>query len=373
MVRDSDDTVLDLVWLDSDGYVSSNNNRTDEDYMKQIVNVNDGAWHMITLSTLEDGSDGFALYVDGDLAGMLRQDVQLEDGSPAIAMGGDPVYMDEDILLCARADTSILPSDDRFFDGALTNLALWNSNLSSSQVKALYDSYDPAAFADAVRAQYQQLENGTMSLQGEEEDSSGDDGMSTGLIVGIVFAVVGGVAALAALGVLATSAIRRRRSNKRFQKFQDETGDGWGGSSHGEPYHNGNGMYMAGRGNPGSVGPVDGTFTVQLSNGGSKKFSLSETETWKTSPSHINTITPAASEGLGSAVSGGAAAEISSMSLGPALSSSGGIDRRGTDSVASYSTMTDDVEIDTGEDGGMADMLCRVHACLRNNSILLRC
>lgn len=34
-------------------------------------NVSDGAWHMLTLTTLPDGSKGFRMYVDGALAGQL--------------------------------------------------------------------------------------------------------------------------------------------------------------------------------------------------------------------------------------------------------------------------------------------------------------
>ena len=319
LVRDSNDVLSDLLWLDSDGYVANNSNRSTEELPPGMVDVNDGQWHMITLSTLEDDSPGYALYVDGELAGMLHGDVRQEDGSPTVATGGDPTYLDDDIVLCARVDTSSLPSDDRYFDGTLTNVALWGSALSPAQVKALYSTYNPTEYAAAVKKQYQEIENGSETeLQSQQSTEEEGDGMSSALIAGIVFASVGGFAALVGLSVFVASYIRKKRGQKRFQRFDDGT-----------DRHDSNGFSGNGNLKPsfslGNEHPTDGTFSVQLTNGSSKK--------------------------LGESKSASVSA-IESKYLQRGSSTNGGSFTAGnqrTESMASHTTMTDDVEIDTGQ------------------------
>jgi hypothetical protein len=335
MVKDSDDHFAEITWLDSDGRINSNANRsaditigdTEDNPVASMINVNDGAWHMITLSTLVNDSPGFALYVDGGLAGVLHQNLQLNNGSLAVPTGGDPALMEDDIILCARSDLS--HAEDRFYDGALTNLMIFDAAVTADQVKTLYSAYNPEAYSQAVLDASGGAPSGT-AVQGnsvnEESggESGGSSGMDAGLIVGIVFGVIGGTAALVALAVFAASALRNRRAMRRFERFAD-TGQAWYGDGGGPGNGNGGpGMHeaaVAAAGGP--LGPTDGTLTIQLSNGGSGKLK---------DGSRMSSMTTKSGE------------------LGASPRAQSGVEyARSPGSIASHSTMTDDVEIESGE------------------------
>lgn len=296
IVKDSTDPSAILTYVDSDGEINSNMNRSG---VAINPDVNDGNWHMITLSTLVDGGKGFSLFVDGALAVSLTptSNATSPGGLPVEATGGDPALMTSDIFLCARSDMSTLPENDRFYDGSIANLMLFDIPLSESDVSMLYKTYNPSIYespADSTLVTSAEQGNpaalaakdaGALA-QGGSVDTSGSGGMSGGLIAGIVLASLGGATVVAVLGVMAASALRRRRSAGRFQRYQD---DPFGGEAH-----------LSG-GAVVSPYASDGTLNIQLSSGGSEKFKTVDRQ----------------------------------------LSTTAG-------SVASRSTMTDDVDIDPG-------------------------
>ena len=54
----------------------SNTARTGGANQQQSVNLADGQWHMVTLTTHPEGGKGFQLYVDGSLAGQMSPGIQ---------------------------------------------------------------------------------------------------------------------------------------------------------------------------------------------------------------------------------------------------------------------------------------------------------
>lgn len=68
--------------------------------------MNDGGWHMITVSTgpFPNDTAGFVMYLDGEEVGALRPGSQAANGSQIVPMGGDPAFMTDNIYLCARSD-----------------------------------------------------------------------------------------------------------------------------------------------------------------------------------------------------------------------------------------------------------------------------
>ena len=133
IVKDSNDVYegpLSQTYLDSDGGFMNNMPRN----VPGHVDLTDGKWHMITLTTRPDGSPGFSVYVDGVLGGtsppafikQLQTDIPVD--------GGDPVKIDSNIYLCGRNDLD----KDRHFGGKLAHLSLFDEALTGSQVMALY-------------------------------------------------------------------------------------------------------------------------------------------------------------------------------------------------------------------------------------------
>ena len=51
--------------------------------------------------------------------------------------GGAPIYLNNPIILCARSDLD----PNRFLDGSVAHLALYNTALSNEQVQNVYDAY----------------------------------------------------------------------------------------------------------------------------------------------------------------------------------------------------------------------------------------
>lgn len=74
IVEDSNDPSGTAYTLDSDGKHNANEPKTADANFK---NVSDGAWHMVSITTQTDGSRGFLLYIDGQMAGMLHRDPSL--------------------------------------------------------------------------------------------------------------------------------------------------------------------------------------------------------------------------------------------------------------------------------------------------------
>lgn len=70
-----------------------------------------------------------------DLSMNLRETLTVLLLHPLGAHGGHPIFADGDIFLCGRTDHD----PDRHFDGALTQLSLYDESLTSVQIKQLYD------------------------------------------------------------------------------------------------------------------------------------------------------------------------------------------------------------------------------------------
>ncbi|KAK9797358.1 hypothetical protein WJX73_002152 [Symbiochloris irregularis] len=127
VVKDSTDLGNVQTYLDSDGMINDDNNRT-----SPIYNVSDGNWHQYTLTTHYDLTDGFTVYVDGNFAGDLSSASAVNQVD-----GGQPIYLNTaDIFLCSRSDEDT----SRYFSGSLANLAIWNEPLTAAQVSALYNT-----------------------------------------------------------------------------------------------------------------------------------------------------------------------------------------------------------------------------------------
>lgn len=124
-------------WLDSDGWVASNEPRN----MSEVINTEDNAWHHVVLSTL-NGTAGFAIYVDGGLAAIWGPG---QNGTTEQVTGNDfvqpdggnaPLLPPGELVLCQRSDLTA----SRQFQGRIAQVALYNESLSPGQVEALYES-----------------------------------------------------------------------------------------------------------------------------------------------------------------------------------------------------------------------------------------
>ena len=259
IVKDSTDSAFELTYLDSDGRVDSNETRTAG---AAHVDVNDGDWHMITLVTLphtqgNTSEGGFILFIDGDEEGKLVKSVQLPNSTlMAVPTGGDPALMNTDIFLCARSDLSSTAEGDRYFDGAVAHLAVWDAALTPLQIKAVYETYNPARYAVKEENMLGIDEIGTTSeaaLQLKDEGmfasgagaeyvsaaAAADDSStaSAGLVAVIVMVSVAAAAAIAVALAMAVRAVRRRHRATTFTRFYDNdpaiTGGGGGGDDDG--------------------------------------------------------------------------------------------------------------------------------------------
>ncbi|KAL4548009.1 hypothetical protein Ndes2526B_g07220 [Nannochloris sp. 'desiccata'] len=240
IVKDSNDDPWDLGFLDSDGQIKSSEART---AAPEHGDINDGSWHMISLTTLPDnegngeggsGAEGYVLYVDGIESGKISQPTPLADGSMAVPTGGDPALMSHDIFLCSRSDLGNSIDAARYYDGSLANLMLFDAALTAEQIQALYDAYNPGKYTlsggegeEVVLASEKSAEALEAKDAGEGGASSSDGGsggLSGGEITGIVFAAIGATAALIAIGMLAVGALRNKRGG----------GGGGGGGGRGQ-------------------------------------------------------------------------------------------------------------------------------------------
>lgn len=85
------------------------------------ADVNDGEWHMITVSTFPNNTEGIAMYLDGEEVGALRPGLQAANGSQIVPPGGDPAYMTDNIYLCSRSDLD----EERWARAALCSCFPW--------------------------------------------------------------------------------------------------------------------------------------------------------------------------------------------------------------------------------------------------------
>lgn len=251
-VKDSNDVTSELSFLDSDGQVNSNEPRAG---LPEHGDVNDGAWHMITLSTFANGTEGYRLYVDGRTAGTMRPSSIQPSGSLVVPTAGDSALMTEDIYLCSRSDRQA----ERFYDGALAHLMIFDEPLSPSQVAGMYSQYmsDTGApgstnsSAAGVPGMFGNVYGA--SLNSGDPSSSSDSGLSGGAIAGIVIGTLVGVSALVALGALALRSRRKGGSGASFERYQEDP-------------------FSASRAEAGAAsavaGGADGTAFIQMSSSG---------------------------------------------------------------------------------------------------------
>ncbi|KDD71637.1 hypothetical protein H632_c4646p0, partial [Helicosporidium sp. ATCC 50920] len=144
----------------------------------------------------------------------------------AAATAGGALTLDGPIVLCARTDKAA----DRFFDGRVAHLALFQNALDAPQVDTLHrrylrqvDGLDDDAGEDAHAVLGSEGE-----VNGADGRGSSSSSLGAGAIAGIAVAAVLALVAAAGLAVV----LRRRRQN-RFQRFE-ENGDAASGSGSGE-------------------------------------------------------------------------------------------------------------------------------------------
>jgi hypothetical protein len=229
MVIDANDAG-GATWLDSDGVASSSANLTQRapGDGAPLAAVDDGGWHMVTLSTLPSRAPGYALFVDGAPAGELFAAKRLPDGAYATPAGGDAVLMTGNITLCARADLAESDEEARYYDGAVAHLAVFDAPLTAEHVALLYAAYTAGGGAGGLSA----------AAAGGADDGGGS-GLSGGEIAGIVLVTLG-AAALLATALALLIAHRRRQSAARFQPYREEEapppcGGAGAGAGYGSP------------------------------------------------------------------------------------------------------------------------------------------
>ncbi|KAL4426385.1 hypothetical protein ABPG77_004679 [Micractinium sp. CCAP 211/92] len=230
IVADAADSGPDLFYLDSDGTVGSDLMKETRPRAPPHADVNDGGWHMITLSTLPNGTKGYALFVDGASVGELGPGMKTADGTPVDATGGGPADLTDSIYLCSRSDSD----QQRFFDGSVAHLLLFDHALTAKNVAGLFQTYSLNSTGKACRSG----EPTTTAASGPPADSLYADGyssygLSTPEIAGIVAASLGGLIALLSLGALAVGHYRRKTRGKRFERFEDSPAAAAGASTAG--------------------------------------------------------------------------------------------------------------------------------------------
>eukprot|EP00212_Chloropicon_laureae_P003902 CAMPEP_0197488208 /NCGR_PEP_ID=MMETSP1311-20131121/3186_1 /TAXON_ID=464262 /ORGANISM="Genus nov. species nov., Strain RCC856" /LENGTH=1764 /DNA_ID=CAMNT_0043032175 /DNA_START=186 /DNA_END=5480 /DNA_ORIENTATION=+ len=133
IVKDSNDLYdgeMSHTYLDSDGGFMNNMPRN----VPGHVPLDDGKWHMVTVTTRDDGKRGFAVYVDGILGGTSPPAFMEQLQSKIAVDGGDPMIPTGDIFLCGRNDLA----EERHFGGKIAHLSLYDEALSAKQIMALY-------------------------------------------------------------------------------------------------------------------------------------------------------------------------------------------------------------------------------------------
>merc|ERR1711977_46143 len=168
VVKDADDeylsNTLSKSWLDSDGLPWLTDIFHGNRVVPDDMSVMDGKWHMVTVTSLGEGRQGYRMYVDGVLAGEVPQTdyfssaivstgnaahpLNKVDLSQAVDFmedfiepndfvdGGDPLNITGKIHLCGSPDKR----EKRFFDGDLAHLSLWDQVLSKTQVAEMFEA-----------------------------------------------------------------------------------------------------------------------------------------------------------------------------------------------------------------------------------------
>ena len=129
------------------------------------VDLDDGAWHMYTLTTRPDGRKGYTVYIDAEARaaspfvaglGVARPTA---DGAPPSAHGGAPIDPVGTMRLCGRAkpgewtgEAGERFDDERYFMGALSHFAVFGAALRDDQVAQLRREYVRAFGLDVDRA-----------------------------------------------------------------------------------------------------------------------------------------------------------------------------------------------------------------------------
>eukprot|EP01025_Chloroclados_australasicus_P055058 TRINITY_DN6593_c1_g1_i3.p1 TRINITY_DN6593_c1_g1~~TRINITY_DN6593_c1_g1_i3.p1 ORF type:complete len:1003 (+),score=63.74 TRINITY_DN6593_c1_g1_i3:441-3449(+) len=121
------------MYMDSDNMVSSMDYRPVA--TRKVVN---GNWHMITVTTHQDMTPGVQMYIDGELVADHNEDNLNKEG---IVVGGNPIFLTQGINICSRFDSN----SQRYFDGRVAQLSLYDTSLSLEEVQALYKIVKPNA------------------------------------------------------------------------------------------------------------------------------------------------------------------------------------------------------------------------------------
>lgn len=105
------------------------------------VNITDGGWHMVTLTTTPGSSKGFQLYLDAKLAATLPLPQPWVTSDPTgssigESSGGAPMHLDAPLRLCGRADGDL----SRSFDGLVTELSIREVAATASEVQSMWDA-----------------------------------------------------------------------------------------------------------------------------------------------------------------------------------------------------------------------------------------
>jgi hypothetical protein len=106
--------------------------------------LDDGEWHMLTITTLSDGSKGFLTYVDGEVAASMPQADDPED-SPNGGRAIDPAMA---MRLCGRqkpghweGELGAPYDQERYFMGELAHFSVYKEAITEDQVKSLLGEY----------------------------------------------------------------------------------------------------------------------------------------------------------------------------------------------------------------------------------------
>lgn len=136
IVIDSTD-LSGLVFVDSDGQISNNSARR-----PSLVDVTDGRWHFVVVSTQQVGK-GYKVFLDGKLVASIN-DTSFLLGSPTTLVppyGGDAINPKGQIHLCSRSDRDI----QRHFSGRVAHLMFFDTSLKNVQVKEIFEEMLKAA------------------------------------------------------------------------------------------------------------------------------------------------------------------------------------------------------------------------------------
>lgn len=103
-----------------------------------IPDQSNASWHLVGITTLPSGQEGYQLYVDGLLAGEASGNGTFVDyvGGVHTVNGGTPMNLTGDLTLCARSDLN----ETRFWSGQIAAVLIWNESLVASDWMTLYDN-----------------------------------------------------------------------------------------------------------------------------------------------------------------------------------------------------------------------------------------